>query len=77
MRAHLTNTVKTQVRQTISELEMSPGGLTKELQPLEFGANRSFKVELQAAWEHWMTEGENTFTKTGNLQSANGSWMPG
>lgn len=37
----------------------------KELQPLDIGVNRSFEVELRAAWEHWMTESEHTFTKTG------------
>ena len=47
-----------------------PGGLTKELQPLDIGVNRSFKVKLRAAWEHWMTEGEHTFTKTGRQRRA-------
>lgn len=70
MRAHLTEAVKTQVKQTNSELAVIPGGLTKELQPLDIGINRSFKVKLRAAWEHWMTEGEHTFTKTGRQRRA-------
>lgn len=70
MRTHLTDTVKTQVKQTNSELAIIPGGLTKELQPLDIGVNRSFKVKLRAAWEHWMTEGEHTFTKTGRQRRA-------
>lgn len=45
-----TNTVKTQVKQTNSELEIIPGGLTKELQLRDIGVNRSFKVTLQVAW---------------------------
>uniref|UniRef100_A0A8C5PNZ8 HTH CENPB-type domain-containing protein n=1 Tax=Leptobrachium leishanense TaxID=445787 RepID=A0A8C5PNZ8_9ANUR len=70
MRAHLTDTVKTQVKKTNSVLAIIPGGLTKQLQPLDIGVNRSFKVKLRAAWEHWMTEGEHTFTKTGRQRRA-------
>ena len=65
MRAHFTDVVKKQVKQTNSVLAVIPGGLTKELQPLDIGVNRAFKARLRAAWEKWMTEGENTFTKTG------------
>lgn len=70
MRAHLTDAVKTQVKQTNSVLAVIPGGLTKELQPLDIGVNRSFKAKLRAAWELWMTEGEHTFTKTGRQRRA-------
>ena len=70
MRAHLTGPVKTQVKQTNSVLAIIPGGLTKELQPLDIGVNRSFKAKLRAAWELWMTEGEHTFTKTGRQRRA-------
>lgn len=70
MRAHLTDAVKNKVKQTNSELAIIPGGLTKELQPLDIGVNRAFKVKLRAAWEQWMTEGEHTFTKTGRQRRA-------
>ncbi|KAJ8280487.1 hypothetical protein GJAV_G00055280 [Gymnothorax javanicus] len=70
MRAHLTDDVKNQVKQTNSELAIIPGGLTKELHPLDIGVNRAFKVKLRAAWEQWMTEGEHTFTKTGRQHRA-------
>lgn len=70
MRANLTEAVQTQVKQTNSELAVIPGGLTKELQPLDIGVNRSFKVKLRAAWEHWMAEGEHTFTETGRQRGA-------
>lgn len=70
MRAHLTDAVKAQVKKTNSVLAVIPGGLTKELQPLDIGVNRSFKAKLRAAWEHWMTEGEHTFTKTGRQRRA-------
>lgn len=70
MHAHLTDAVKNKVKQTNSELAIIPGGLTKELQPLDIGVNRAFKVKLRAAWEQWMTEGEHTFTKTGRQRRA-------
>ncbi|KAF4092991.1 hypothetical protein AMELA_G00027200 [Ameiurus melas] len=65
MRAHITDGVKKQVKNTNSTLAVIPGGLTKELQPLDVGVNRAFKARLRTAWEQWMTEGEHTFTKTG------------
>ena len=65
MRAHFTDVVKKQVKKTNSVLAVIPGGLTKELQPLDIGVNRAFKARLRAAWERWMTEGEHTFAKTG------------
>jgi len=71
MRAHLTDAVKAKVKKTNSELAIIPGGLTKELQPLDIGINRPFKAKLRVAWEHWMTDGEHTFTKTGRQRRAN------
>ncbi|KAK6320151.1 hypothetical protein J4Q44_G00092580 [Coregonus suidteri] len=58
------------MKQTNSELAVIPGGLTKELQPLDIGVNRAFKARLRAAWEQWMTEGEHMFTKTGRQRRA-------
>ncbi len=58
------------MKQTNSELVIVPGRLTKELQPLDIGVNRAFKVKLRAAWEQWKTEGEHTFTKTGRQHRA-------
>ena len=68
---HLTDAVKAKVKKTNSELAVIAGGLTKELQPLNIGINRSFKAKLQVVWEHWMTDGEHRFTKTGRQQQAN------
>ena len=52
MRAHFTDVVKKQVKQTNSVLAV-------------IGVNRAFKARLRAAWEKWMIEGEHTFTKMG------------
>ena len=48
MRAHFTDVVKKQVMQTNSVLAVIPGGLTKELQPLDIGVNRAFKAFRKA-----------------------------
>ncbi|XP_061524430.1 uncharacterized protein LOC133397481 [Phycodurus eques] len=46
------------------ELEDQLEQWINELQPLDIGVNRAFKVKLRAAWERWMTNGEHSFTKT-------------
>ncbi|KAE8291386.1 Pogo transposable element with KRAB domain [Larimichthys crocea] len=69
-RAHLTADVKKEVKQMNAALAVIPGGLTKELQPLDIGVNRPFKVRLRAAWERWMTDGDHSFTKSGRQRRA-------
>lgn len=70
MRAHHTADVKKQVKQINRELAAIPGGLTKELQPLDIGVSRPFKVKLRAAWKRWMTDGAHSYTKTGRQRWA-------
>ncbi|KAF4804706.1 pogo transposable element with KRAB domain-like protein [Turdus rufiventris] len=65
MRAHKTESVKALVKKMTSELAVIPGGLTKEVQPLDISIIHSFKAKLQLLWENWMMEGEHSFTKTG------------
>ena len=66
----LIDAVKSKAKKTNSELAIIPGELTKELQPLDIGANRSFKIKLRFAWEHRTTDGKHTFTKTGRQRPA-------
>ncbi|KAF4802272.1 hypothetical protein TURU_027258 [Turdus rufiventris] len=70
MHAHKTGSVKALVKKTNSELAVIPGGLTKEVQPLDTSVIRSFKVKLRIMWENWMVKGEHSFTKTGRLRQA-------
>ena len=70
IRAHITDTMKVHVQKTNWKLAVIPGGLTKNLQPLDIGINRSFKLNMRNAWEKWMTEGEHSFTKTGQQRRA-------
>ncbi|KAF4802953.1 pogo transposable element with KRAB domain-like protein [Turdus rufiventris] len=67
MCAHKTESVKAMVKKRNSELAVIPGGLSKEVQPLDIGIIRSFKAKLRLLWEIWMVEGEHFYTKTGRL----------
>ena len=70
MCAHRTDSVKALVKKMNSELAVIPGGLTKELQPLDISIIRSFKAKLRLLWENWMLEGEHSYTTTGRLRRA-------
>ena len=70
MRAHITDSVKAAFKSTNSIPAVIPGGTTKYLQPLDISVNRPFKVALRHEWEAWMTSGEKSFTKTGQMRRA-------
>uniref|UniRef100_A0A8C3UCV9 Pogo transposable element with KRAB domain n=1 Tax=Catharus ustulatus TaxID=91951 RepID=A0A8C3UCV9_CATUS len=70
MRAHTTETVTEIARIKKTKLAVIPGGLTKELQPLDIGIIRSFKSKVRSLWEEWMLEGEHSYTNTGRLRRA-------
>ncbi|KAF4802275.1 hypothetical protein TURU_027271 [Turdus rufiventris] len=70
MHAHKTGSVKALVKKTNSELAVIPGGLTKEVQPLDTNVIHSFKANLRIMWENWMVEGDQSFTNTRRLRQA-------
>jgi len=70
MRAHISPEVKEAIKKTNSVPAVIPGGLTKQLQPLDISVNRSFKNQLRKQWEQWMTSGEHSFTATGRMRRA-------
>uniref|UniRef100_A0A8C3TR03 HTH CENPB-type domain-containing protein n=1 Tax=Catharus ustulatus TaxID=91951 RepID=A0A8C3TR03_CATUS len=70
MRAHTTKTVTDIARIKKTKLAVIPGGLTKELQPLDIGIIHSFKSKVRSLWEEWMLEGEHSYTNTGRLRRA-------
>ncbi|KAF4801721.1 pogo transposable element with KRAB domain-like protein [Turdus rufiventris] len=70
MCAHKTESVKALVKKMNSELAVIPGGLTKEMRPLDISIIRSFKAKLRLLWENWMMEGDHSYTKTVRLRQA-------
>ncbi|KAF4804265.1 hypothetical protein TURU_009277 [Turdus rufiventris] len=70
MCTHKTDSVKALVKNMNSELAVIPGGLTKEVQPLDISVSRSFKAKLLLLWENWVVEGEHSYTTTGRLRRA-------
>ena len=67
--AHLTDTVKQQLRENKTATAVIPGGLTSLVQPLDVCLNKPFKDRLREKWMTWMS-GEKTFTPGGQLQAA-------
>ena len=68
--AHLTDTVKQQLRENKTATAVIPGGLTSLVQPLDVCLNKPFKDRLREKWMTWMMSGEKTFTPGGQLQAA-------
>ena len=68
--AHLTDTVKQQLRENKTATAVIPGGLTSLVQPLDVCLNKPFKDHLREKWMTWMMSGEKTFTPGGQLRAA-------
>ena len=68
--AHLTDTVKQQLRENKTATTVIPGGLTSLVQPLDVCLNKPFKDRLREKWMTWMMSGEKTFTPGGQLRAA-------
>ncbi|GFV83257.1 pogo transposable element with KRAB domain [Trichonephila clavipes] len=70
MKSHVSENVKNTLKSVSAKIAIIPGGLTKKLQPLDVGINRSFKSKVRKLWEQWMSDGEKNYTKTGKLKWA-------
>ncbi|GFV45785.1 DNA polymerase theta [Trichonephila clavipes] len=70
MKSHVSENVKNALKSASAKIAVIPGGLTKKLQPLDIGINRSFKSKVRKLWEQWMSDGEKNYTKTGKLKRA-------
>lgn len=70
MKAHLKENVKNACKTSGAKLSIIPGGLTKKLQPLDLGINRSFKCRIRNLWEKWMSDGIHSYTKSGKQRRA-------
>ncbi|GFV31451.1 pogo transposable element with KRAB domain [Trichonephila clavipes] len=69
MKAHVSENVKNALKSASSKIAIIPGGLTKKLQPLDVGINRSFKSKVRKLWNSGC-QMENKTTKMGKLKRA-------
>lgn len=53
-----------------TKVAIIPGGLTRKLQLLDVGINKSFKSKVRKLWEQLMSDEKHNYTKTGKLQCA-------
>lgn len=65
---HKTNVIKNIASNANTDLAIIPGGLTSVVQPLDVCLNKPFKDRLREKWNAWMSSGQFTYTKGGNLK---------
>ncbi|CAG8751711.1 644_t:CDS:1, partial [Acaulospora morrowiae] len=69
-KAHLTDSIKKEMKKTNAYVVVIPGGLTSMCQPLDVSINRPFKIAIRRYWHEWMASGEVKKTTNGNLKRA-------
>ena len=69
-RAHLCDSVKTELKELNTSQAVIPGGCTSLLQPLDVCINKPFKDHLRTYWNQWMMEGDHEYTKGGAQKKA-------
>lgn len=69
-RGHLTEKVKSKIREEKSDLVVIPGGMTKMLQPLDVVVNRPFKIHFTRHYNEWMRTADHRITPTGRVARA-------
>ena len=65
---HKTDAIKNIARSENTDLAIIPGGLTSIVQPLDVCLNKPFKDKLREKWNIWMSSGQFSYTKGGNLK---------
>ena len=67
-RAHLSQNVKSLLKESNTNVVVIPGGMTSILQPLDVGVNKPFKDQLRQRWNKWMLDGEHSITPAGRMK---------
>ena len=68
-RAHLTDSVKDDLKQRNIDVAVIPGGLTPVVQPLDKCLNKPFKDNVRRKYLAWMTLGPFEFTPAGKKKA--------
>jgi hypothetical protein len=53
-----------------TDLVVTPGGMTSQLQVLEVVVNKSFKDHLKQIYSEWLLAGDHILTPTGKIKEA-------
>ncbi len=66
---HLTDRVKSALKQRKIDTVVIPGGMTSLLQPLDVAVNRPFKHNARNIWNEWMMNGQKDYNKAGKIKA--------
>ena len=65
---HLTDRVKSSLRQRKIDTVVIPGGMISLLQPLDIAVNRPFKHNTRNIWNEWMMNAQKDYNKAGKIK---------
>jgi hypothetical protein len=78
-KGHLTQKIKEEMRKANTDLVMTPGGMTSQLQVLDVVINKPFKDHLRQLYNDWRLEGNHALTPGGKLKKPSvtmlGDWI--
>jgi hypothetical protein len=74
-RGHLTEEIKTRLKNKNCDLVVIPGGMTSQLQPLDVGVNKPFKDRIRTQYNQWLSENEHALTPTGKIKRASAATL--
>lgn len=74
-RGHLTDKVKSLLRNKNCDVVIIPGGMTGQLQPLDISINKSFKGRIRKQYDEWLINNDHSYTKTGKIKKVSESTL--
>ena len=67
-KAHVTESTKRLATKLKTHLAVIPGGLTSQLQPLDFSVNKPFKGFIHEEWAKWIEATTHHVTPAGRVK---------